>query len=87
MLDGRDNRIRVLQCEVFVVQQHVDGGGNCLRTAIVDGCKHPRGLNERQMWNPCCMGDERFGRGNLFRIVSRDESDEHTGINGSHGAV
>ena len=33
------------------------------------------------------MGDERFGRGNLFRIVSRDEPDEHIGINGSHGAV
>ena len=87
MFDGSGDRIRVLQCEVLMVQQHVDGRGNGLGTAIVDGCKNPRGLDERQMWNPRSTSDERFGRRNFFRIVSRDEPDEHIGISGSHGAV
>ena len=85
-VDGRRDRVRILQRKVLVIQQHVnrccDGG----RTAIVDGCQDPRCLGEGQMRDPRPIGDERLGGCNLLRVIPSDQPDEHVRVNGSHGA-
>lgn len=83
--DGGGNCVRILDCQVLVVEEHLDGRCDLLRTAIVDRREDPRGFGEHEVRDPGSSLDERLRRRHLPGLVSRDEPDEDVRVNGSHG--
>jgi len=83
-LDRRDNCLRILQCQVLVVEKHFDGSGNITWSTVVDRGEHPCCLGEDQMRHPCSTRNERLGRRNLLGIVARDQANQNIRINGAH---
>ncbi len=72
--------------QVFVAQQHLDRRRDGVGVTIVDGSQHPGCLSDSQVRYPGPLGNKRLGHGNLFGVISRDESNQHVRVNGPHGA-
>ena len=86
LLNSRADGLRILQRQLSVIQKHLDRDRKSLRTPIVDGGQNPSSFGECEMRHPGPAGDKSLRRSQLPGIVSGDESDQHVGVNGSHGA-
>ena len=76
--------VRVLQRQVFVVEQHSNSLDYLIWWLSVHRSKHPRRLGERESGNPRAFPDERLGRGCLSRVVTRKNARQNIGINRAH---
>src|SRR2546425_8218584 len=72
--------------QMLVVEEHLDGGCNLLRTPIVNGGQDPCRFGEDQMRYPGAACHEGLGHRHLFCVVSRDQPDQNVGVNGPHAA-
>ena len=71
---------------MLVVEEHLDSGGDVLRTTIVDRGQDPRRFGEDEMRHPGPACHEGLGHRHLLRVVPRDQPDQNVRVNGSHGA-
>jgi len=82
---GRDD-LGVLQRQVFMIEQHVDGRTDLRRRPLVHGVENPDSLRQDEVRNPRALGDELLGRERLIGVVARNEPHEHISVNCAHGA-
>ena len=82
--DSGGYHLRILKCQMLVVEEHFDGGRNFARATLVDRSQDPRGFGKDEMGNPSSARDKILGRCDLLDVVARDEPDQHVGVNGSH---
>ena len=71
---------------MLVVEEHLDSGGDLLRTTIVDRGQDPRRFGEDKMGDPGPACHEGLGHRNLLCVIPRDQPDQDVCVNGSHGA-
>ena len=87
MAQRRGHHVGVLQRQIVVAEQHLDGGGDLRRVEIVDRRQHPGGLGQHEVRHPGSLRDERLRGCDLPRVVACDEADENIGVNGSHAVL
>src|SRR5882672_6054456 len=75
--DGGGDRLGVLDGQVLVAQEHLDGRRDRPGTTIVDGAKHPGCLRDCEVRHPCPIGNEGLSDGYLLHVISRHEADQH----------
>src|SRR5687768_13711151 len=80
LLDRRGDDLGVLYGQVLVVQEHFDSRCDRFRSSIVDRRKHPRHFCDRQLRHPRPLCHERLGSGELLRVISCEEPDQHVGV-------
>jgi hypothetical protein len=86
MFNRRRDCIRVLQCQMLVIQKHVDRCGDLTRATLVDRRQNPRGFGKHEMRNPGPRFHEVLSRRDLLGVVARDETNQNVRVNGPHGA-
>lgn len=82
----RPDRIRILQHQVPVNEQHLDRPRDVLGVPIVNAIQNPYRLGERQHRDPRSAGDKRFCGRCLPCVVPRYQADQNVGVNGAHSA-
>jgi len=79
--------VGVLQCQVLVIQKHLNSNRNLLAGELIDGIKNPERLGENQMGYPRAFANISFGGTCLLRIITGNEPNEDVGVNREHAAV
>jgi hypothetical protein len=79
--------VRILQRQVFVVEQHSNSFNYLSWWSSVHRSKHPSRLRERENGNPRAFRDERRGGSRLSCIVSRKNAQQNVGIKDAYGAL
>ena len=79
--------IGFLDCEIFVLQEHIDGSRYFWMSEFVDGRKDPRCLDEDERRYLRTFANEGFRRSDLLAVVTRDKANQHVGINGAHASL
>lgn len=74
----------VLDCQISVMQEHLDGGRYFRVSEFVYGRKNPGCLNEDQCRYPCAFANERFRSRDLLLVVARDKTNQNVRVNGAH---
>ena len=82
----RRNRIRILDRQMLMTQQHLNRQGDRLGATIVDGRQYPRCFGQGQVRHPSPLGDKILCGRHLLRVISCDQANEDVGVNGSHAA-
>ena len=83
----RAHDVGVLESQLSVVQEHVDGGCDLFARQFVDGIEDPNGFGQNEMRNPGALGHEFFSGADLRSIVAGNDADQDVGINGLHAVV
>ena len=78
--------IRVLECQMLVVEQHVDRRCDFCWATLVHGRQNPRGFGEHEMRHPGTALDEALSRCDLLDVVACDQANHDIRVNGPHGA-
>ena len=86
MFNRCGDRIRVLQGQVLMVEEHVNRGGDFARVALEHRRQNPRGFGEHEMRHPGPAFDKSLSRCDLLGVVSRDQTNQYVRVNGVHGA-
>ena len=76
----------ILQHQVTMVEQHIDGRGKLLVRQLENRVHHPNHLHKHNVGNPGALGNERLGSSGLTKIVSRKKTNDDIGVNRAHVA-
>jgi hypothetical protein len=74
LVEGRSHRFGILQSEVLMVKQDLDGRGNLPGVTSVDFSQNPHCLRQRQAGNPRAFLHPGLGRRHLPGIILCEES-------------
>src|SRR5262249_34107917 len=77
---GLDN-VGVLNCEMFVIEQHRKRQPKLLRGQAIRRAKYPACLHEDDLGHPGTTSDERLSEIDLSRIVAGNEANEDIRVN------
>ena len=86
VFERRSNDLRVLQCQVLMVEEQLDRLRDCCRIALVHSAQDPHGFGKHEMRDPRPAFDKKLRRRDLLGVVSRDQTGQDVRVNGSHGA-
>lgn len=84
--DRSSHGFRILKRQMLMVEEHLHGGGDVLRTTVVNRRQNSRRFGEDEVRYPRPACDEGLGHRHLFRIIPRDQPDQDVRVNGPHGA-
>ena len=85
--EGGPDCVGILHHKAFVLQQHFDHEGDSGRCQLVNRSKHPYGLGEHEMRDPCALYEERFGTIHLLRVIAHDQPDQKVRVKGAHACA
>ena len=66
--------VGILEANLSVVEDHLDGGGDLSRLALVGSVKHPHRLNEHHLRHPGAGGNEPLASVELARLVTYQQA-------------
>jgi len=84
LFHSRRHDLGILDGEVLVIQQHLDGRRDVFGRPLINRREDPGRFGNGEVRNPRPTRDEWFGDRGLARIVASEQPNEHVGINGSH---
>jgi hypothetical protein len=87
LIQGGYDDLRVLQCQVLVIQEHLNGDRNLLAGEFIYGVEYPERLGENEMRYPRALANISFGGTRLLRIITGNEPNEDVGVNREHADV
>lgn len=76
----------ILQDEISMIEQHVNGGGELLVRELEDRVQYPDHFDQDEMGHPRALRNERLRSRSLARIVAREKANDDVGVNGAHDA-
>jgi hypothetical protein len=83
---GSGNYVGILQNEISMVEQHVNGGAELLVGELEDRVEDPNHLDQDDVGDPSTLRYERLSSRGLARIVSGEKANDDVGVNGAHDA-
>jgi len=80
------NDVRILQCQVPMVEQQIKRSRQLRSAALVNGIQHPQSFCQDQLRDPSTSFDKLLGRCDLLRLVPNQQAHQEIRVNGAHAS-